>query len=123
MPTGPVATFDTMLLHYLIVKEYLMSEMQFDENNLPIDPNDTPEQPAPEGETNAQAFKRLVVPRVSTAIKRIQLIGNLSNRSSYEYTEVQVAKIFAALRSELDAAEARFKPKAADKPLFSLDDE
>lgn len=80
------------------------------------------EQPAPVGETNAQAFKRLAVPRVSAAIKRIQLIGNLSNRSSYEYNEVQVSKIFSTIRAELDAAEARFTPKSADKPLFSLDD-
>lgn len=90
------------------------------ENNEVLE--DIQEQPAPVGETNAQAFKRLAVPRVSAAIKRIQLIGNLSNRSSYEYTEAQVSKVFSTIRAELDAAEARFTPKTADKPLFSLDD-
>lgn len=53
-------------------------------------------------------FKSLAESRVNRAIKDIRLIGNLSNRSAYEYEEEDVRKIFRALQKELDAAKNRF---------------
>lgn len=53
-------------------------------------------------------FVELVEARVNRAIKDIQLIGNLSNRSAYAYTEEDVRKIFRALQKEMDTAKARF---------------
>ena len=38
----------------------------------------------------AEKFKALAEKRVNNAIKQLQLIGNLSNTSSYEYTDEQV---------------------------------
>lgn len=54
-------------------------------------------------------FVRLANKRVSTAIKAIQLIGNLSNKSNYDYTDLDVQKIFKALQDELGASKKRFE--------------
>jgi hypothetical protein len=53
-------------------------------------------------------FVELVENRVNRAIKDIRLIGNLANRSAYEYTDEDVRKIFRALSKELDSAKSRF---------------
>jgi hypothetical protein len=53
-------------------------------------------------------FVRLATKRVNAAAKAIRLIGNLGNRSNYEYTDKDVAKIFKHLQTELDQAKARF---------------
>lgn len=53
-------------------------------------------------------FVELAESRVNRAIKDMRLIGNLSNRSAYEYTEEDIRKIFRALQKELDAAKGRF---------------
>ena len=57
-------------------------------------------------------FKSLAESRVNRAIKDVRLIGNLSNRSAYEYGEEDVRKIFRALQKELDAAKNRFGGEA-----------
>lgn len=53
-------------------------------------------------------FVKLAEARVSRALKNLQLIGNLSNRSAYQYEEEDIRKIFRALQRELDTAKARF---------------
>ncbi len=55
-----------------------------------------------------QKFIDLAEARVNKAIKDMQLVGNLSNRSAYEFTEGDVKKIFSALQKALDSAKARF---------------
>lgn len=65
-------------------------------------------------ETSRQKFIRLAEKRVSRAIDDIRLIGNLSDRSNYEYDDEQVGEIFSALRAEMTACSKRFK--AARKP-------
>jgi len=57
------------------------------------------------------AFKRLATKRVNNAIKHIRLIGNLSNRSNYSYSDKQVRAIFAALKEATKDAEAMFLKK------------
>ena len=53
-------------------------------------------------------FVQLAEARVNRAIKNIQLIGNLANKNSYEYTKDDARKITKALQRELDAVRARF---------------
>lgn len=55
-----------------------------------------------------QKFVELAEARVSKLLKDLQLVGNLSNRSAYEYTEADVRKIFQALQKGLDSAKGRF---------------
>lgn len=54
-------------------------------------------------------FVRLAESRVNKALKDIQLIGNLSNRSAYEFDEKDVRKIFSALQKSLESARSRFE--------------
>lgn len=70
------------------------------------------------GETRRDKFVRLANSRVNKAIKAIQLIGNLSNRSNYDYSQEDVDKIFSALNSEIKACRKRF-----DTPSRGNDDE
>ncbi len=54
-------------------------------------------------------FVGLANKRVSKALKSIQLIGNLSNRSNYDYTDEDVAKIMRALSDEIAACRKKFE--------------
>ena len=56
-------------------------------------------------------FRELAVKRVNNALKDIQLIGNLSNTSAYDYDEDEVKKIFKSLKEEIAIAESKFKAK------------
>jgi len=53
-------------------------------------------------------FVELATNRVTRTIKDIRLIGNLSNRSAYEYTEDDIKKITKTLQRELDLMKLRF---------------
>jgi rubrerythrin len=73
------------------------------------------EEAAAEGMSDKnEKFKRLASARVTKAIKTIRLIGNLSNRNNYEYTDEQVDKIISALNRELKDLKARFSPHDED---------
>lgn len=53
-------------------------------------------------------FVELAEKRVNRAIKDLRLIGNLSNRSAYDFTEEDIRKIFRTLQKELDASKGQF---------------
>lgn len=53
-------------------------------------------------------FVELAESRVNRAIKDMRLIGNLSNRSAYAYSDDDIRRIFKALQKELDSAKSRF---------------
>jgi hypothetical protein len=55
-----------------------------------------------------QNFVRLAENRVNRAIKDIRLVGNLSNRSAYEYSERDVKQILHTLQRELESLRSRF---------------
>lgn len=55
-----------------------------------------------------ESFVRLAEARVNRALKDIRLIGNLSNKSAYSYTEEDVKKMFRALQREIEFARSRF---------------
>lgn len=60
-------------------------------------------------------FVQLAEARVTKTIRDMRLIGNLSNRSAYEYSEDDTRKIFKALQRELDAAKAKFGGEGGSK--------
>lgn len=55
-----------------------------------------------------EKFVELAEARVNRAIKDIRLIGNLANKSAYEYTNDDTKKIFRAIQKEMEAARTRF---------------
>lgn len=66
-------------------------------------------------------FVELATNRVSRAIKDLRLVGNLSNRSAYEYTDEDARKILRALTREIDDLKSRFRgEEQSDETLFKL---
>lgn len=73
-------------------------------------------------ESSRNRFVRLAIARVNKTIKSIQVVGNLSNKSNYSYTEDDVDRIFRALQNELKTCRQRFSnEKSEEKSSFSLD--
>lgn len=66
-------------------------------------------------------FVELANSRVNRAIRELRLISNLSNRSSYQYTEEDAKKIVRALQRELDDLRRRFRGEGPnDESLFKI---
>ena len=72
-----------------------------------------------ETESKHDKFKRIASRRVQKAIKDIGNIKNLS-KSSYEYTEEEVEKIFNALQGTLDDTRNAFKGQKSEKKAFEF---
>lgn len=78
----------------------------------------------PPNECKADRFIRVAEARVNKIIKMIQLLGNCSMPSVYEFTDSQTEYIFSALQSELDKAKKRFLVRAPrPRERFSLSEE
>ena len=58
-------------------------------------------------------FQRLAERRVTEAIHKLRLIGNLSNRHNYAYTEEHVRQILDALEAELKQVRSRFRQETS----------
>ena len=71
-------------------------------------------------ETRSERFRRLAEKRTNAVIRNIRILGNCSNKSSYEYTKGEIEKIFNAIYSELREAKARFKFKNNKENNFKL---
>ena len=70
-----------------------------------------------------QKFVELAEARVNRAIKDVRLIGNLANRSAYEYGDEDARKIIRALQRELDSIKSRFTGDSGGKDSeFRLED-
>lgn len=68
-----------------------------------------------------EKFVDLAEARVSRAMQAIRVVGNLSNRNNYEYTDDDVRKIVKALSAEIDAMQARFRSTDSKaRPEFKL---
>lgn len=62
----------------------------------------------PQDETRADRFKRLASQRTNAIIDKLRLLGNLSNKSNYEYSDEEVDKIFRAIDFQLRVIKAKF---------------
>ena len=60
-------------------------------------------------------FLRLAEPRTNKAIKAIQLVGNLFNRSNYTYSEEEAIRIVSALKKQLRELEVRYLAQLSPK--------
>ena len=75
--------------------------------------------------TKKDNFRRLAELRVDGIINRLRVLGNLSNKSQYEYSENQVKHMFDVLREHIDHAEQKFSPqgKIQSMKFRLIDDE
>jgi hypothetical protein len=65
-------------------------------------------------------FKRVAEKRTNKIIDMINLLGNLSNRSFYNYSDNQIDEIFNAIQSELDLQRLKFNKDRTNKRVFKL---
>lgn len=68
-------------------------------------------------ETRREKFIRLATFRTNMVMDKLRLIGNLSNKSNYEYTEEDIKKIFSAIEEQVRIVKNKFllKPKKGFK--------
>lgn len=68
------------------------------------------------------SFVKLANQRVNKALDQIRLVGNLSNRAAYEFSEEDARKIVKALQKAVEGARARFTETATGAEQgFTLD--
>lgn len=70
-----------------------------------------------------EKFLELANKRMTNALHQIELVGNLSNRSAYDYDKKDAAKIMKVLEEAVADVRRRFNsPSGKQRPTFSLED-
>ena len=59
-------------------------------------------------ETPEERFKRLATSRTNAVLDKLRILGNLSNRQLYDYSEEDVEKIFSAINKQVREIRAKF---------------
>ena len=73
-------------------------------------------------ETKREKFVRLAEARTNKIIDMLQLLGNCSNASAYDYTQQDVDKIFTAIETEVREAKKKFsKVESKKSSRFTLE--
>jgi len=62
----------------------------------------------PNKERKKESFKRLAESRTNEILKKIGLLGNLSNKNNYSFTTKDVEKIFKEIEKELVKQKKKF---------------
>jgi len=71
--------------------------------------------------TKREKFRELAESRTNKALDAIGRLGNLSNRTLYEWEETEVRKILKALKDAVSDVEGRFaSPKGKTDAKFKL---
>ena len=60
-------------------------------------------------ETRRDRFIRIATKRTNEVLEKIRVLANCSNKSSYEYTESEVNKIFSEIDKAAKNAKAKFR--------------
>ena len=73
-------------------------------------------------ETKREKFVRLAEARTNKIIDMLQLLGNCSNSSAYDFTQQDVEKIFSAIEQEIRESKKKFNTIESKKSSrFTLD--
>ena len=64
-------------------------------------------------ESKIQKFERLAQKRMTEALRQLRLVGNLSNRANYDYSDGHVKQMLDALESEIKQLKNRFRQEDA----------
>lgn len=66
-------------------------------------------------ETKRDKFVRLAENRTNKILDTLQLLGNCSNRSVYEYSQEDIDTIFNAIQQQLNEVKKRFNKTTGTK--------
>jgi len=59
-------------------------------------------------EEKSKKFKKLAENRTNQVLNTLRLLGNLSNRANYNYTEEEVDKIFSEIERKTKETKVKF---------------
>ena len=71
-------------------------------------------------ESKRQKFVRLATKRTNLVIKKLDVLGKLSNRGNYEYRDEDIDQIFSAIQEKMAEVRDMFKGKNPTK-MFHLE--
>lgn len=66
-------------------------------------------------ETPKERFKRIATVRTNAVLDRLRILGNLSNRQMYSYSEEDINKIFSAISKQIKEVRAKFNSRKEEK--------
>jgi len=66
-------------------------------------------------ESPEERFKRIATLRTNAVLDRLRILGNLSNRQMYGYSEEDVNKIFSAINKQIKEVRAKFNSQKQKK--------
>ena len=66
-------------------------------------------------ESPEERFKRIATLRTNAVLDRLRILGNLSNRQMYSYSEEDITKIFSAINKQLKEVRAKFNSNKEKK--------
>lgn len=69
----------------------------------------------PSNNKKAENFIRLAEARTNKIIDMVLLLGNLSNKTNYSYTDEQVKAIFDSIQQALDETKQKFLEEPTQK--------
>lgn len=72
-------------------------------------------------ETKRERFVRLAEARTNKILDMLQLLGNCSSKSNYEYTDEDIKKIFNALEKEMKNTKNKFMGIDQKSERFTLE--
>jgi hypothetical protein len=55
-----------------------------------------------------ERFKKLAIYRTNEVLKRLKVLGNCANRSTYAYTEDEIDTIFKAIGKKVQETKSKF---------------
>jgi len=59
-------------------------------------------------ETPEERFKRIATLRTNAVLDKLRILGNLSNRQMYSYSEEDINKMFSAINKQLREVKIKF---------------
>jgi len=66
-------------------------------------------------ETPEQRFKRIATLRTNAILDKLRILGNLSNRQMYSYSEEDIDKIFSAINKQIKEVRAKFNSRKEER--------
>ena len=66
-------------------------------------------------ETPEERFKRIATVRTNAVLDKLRILGNLSNRHMYGYSEEDIKKIFSVINNQIKEVRAKFNSQKQAK--------
>ena len=71
-------------------------------------------------ETKNERFKRIAEKRVNVILDKLRVLGQLSEKRNYMYTDSQINQIFKAIDDELRVAKSKLQSDSSERKRFEL---